>query len=274
MDVSLKINVEWQIFDVKKNKVIAKLTTKSLNNLNTSTNLNTAVREAFENGLDTFVNSNYFKIAIYDFRRKSTFLTPKKEINLAKISPQPFREYSKMVGAVIKSVVTVKTDIGIGSGFIISEDGLIMTNQHVIDKAKEIEVLFNAGFSVPAEIVSYDDEYDVAIIKVKANGFKPLCLKDTDGVNIAEEVTIIGTPKSIELGQSVSKGIISGWREFDEKKYIQTDASVNPGNSGGPMLNMRGEVIGIVSRKGAKAEGIGYAIPMNVAIEKLHIKFK
>ena len=179
-----------------------------------------------------------------------------------------------MVSSSVKSTVTIKSDIGHGSGFLITSDGLIMTNYHVIEKAKEIEVIMNAGFSLPALVISYDEDYDVAIIKVIGNGFKPLFLKDTDEVSVGEEVIAIGTPKEIDLGQSVSKGIISGMREREGKRYIQTDASVNPGNSGGPLLNLKGEVLGIVSRKRIESEGIGYAIPINVAIEKLHITFK
>ena len=272
-DINLSMTLSWQIFNSKKNKVVAQVRTKSAN-ISTRGQIYAAIIEAFENGLDSFINTKEFANALLEQNDKSVFSLKNKEVNLSKVNRPTFPDYSKMVSSSVKSTVTIKSDIGHGSGFLITSDGLIMTNYHVIEKAKEIEVIMNAGFSLPALVISYDEDYDVAIIKVIGNGFKPLFLKDTDEVSVGEEVIAIGTPKEIDLGQSVSKGIISGMREREGKRYIQTDASVNPGNSGGPLLNLKGEVLGIVSRKRIESEGIGYAIPINVAIEKLHITFK
>ena len=271
--VDLKLSIEWQIFNVKKNKVIAKVNTKDTL-LKFRGTLVDAFRETFELGLADLLNSGDFKKTISEYKSKAETKIANKEISLLKVNRPSFQDYSKMVSSSVKSTVTIKSDIGHGSGFFISSDGLIMTNYHVIEKAKDIEVIMNAGFSLPAQVISYDEDYDVAIIKVIGNGYKPLFLKDTDEVTIGEEVIVIGTPKEIELGQSVSKGIISGKREFENKQYIQTDASVNGGNSGGPLLDIKGEVLGIVSRKYYKQEGLNFAIPINVAIQKLHITFK
>ena len=272
-NIETAMQIEWQIFSVRKSKVMAIKTTSGKISLENGTMLQSLL-ECFKNAFSELLTDSSFNKIISDYKLNIHPEKNQREIILPTPVKVNYKDYSQTINGSLKSVVTVKVDGGHGSGFVISEDGFILTNYHVIEGSKNIDVEFNAGFTIPAEVTSVDEEYDVALIRVKANGFKPLPIKDTDGVNIAEEVTIIGTPKSIELGQSVSKGIISGWRELEEKRYIQTDASVNPGNSGGPMLNMRGEVIGIVSRKRAESEGIGLAIPIHVAIEKLHITFK
>ena len=272
-DVNVKLSIEWQIFSVKKNKVIAKVKTND-SIIDFDGNLNESFSQAFKSGLLHFITSSDFKKTMSDYKSKSGISIVSKDLSLPRINHPSFPDYSKMISSNVKSVVTISTELGHGSGFFISADGLIMTNYHVIQNVKDIEVILNAGFSLPAQIISYDADYDVAVIKVTGNGFKPLFLKDTDEVGVGEEVIAIGTPERVDLGQSVSKGIISGMREFENHKYIQTDASVNPGNSGGPLLTVKGEVLGIVSRKLFKAEGIGYAIPIHVAIEKLHITFK
>jgi len=196
-----------------------------------------------------------------------------------------YKDYSKMVAISMKSVVTIKTDDGHGSGFIISPDGYIVTDYHVVKNVKSIEVVFDGGFSLPGEVFYFDKDFDLALVKVKVSGLKALNFANSDSVTPGMEVTAIGTPMSTELGQSVSKGIISGLRKMDNyqnqsnynfisnHQYLQTDASVNPGNSGGPLLNMKGEVVGVIDWTIRGAEGLHFAIPSNVVLEKLGISY-
>jgi len=156
----------------------------------------------------------------------------------------------------------------LGSGFIISEDGYIITNNHVVEKATEIKVKLDNGKEYDAKVVGRDPKTDVALIKVTpSKDFpKPARLGDSDQVNVGDWVMAVGNP--FGLGHTVTLGIISakgrviGAGPYDD--FLQTDAAINPGNSGGPLFNMEGEVIGINTAIIAQGQGIGFAIPINL----------
>ena len=155
----------------------------------------------------------------------------------------------------------------VGSGIILSEDGYILTNQHVIEQAGEIEVQLMDDRKFPAKVVGKDARTDLALLKVDASGLPVLPLGDSDKLEVGELVLAIGNPFGLE--HSVSLGIVSrkgralgSAGTFTD--YIQTDASVNPGNSGGPLLNMRGEVIGINTAVIPNRQ-VAFAIPINLA---------
>ncbi len=155
----------------------------------------------------------------------------------------------------------------VGSGIILSADGYILTNQHVIEQAGEIEVHLMDDRKFPAEIVGKDARTDLALLKIDASGLPVLPLGDSDKLEVGELVLAIGNPFGLE--HSVSLGIVSrkgralgGAGAFTD--YIQTDASVNPGNSGGPLLNLRGEVIGINTAVIPNRQ-VAFAIPINLA---------
>jgi serine protease Do len=156
----------------------------------------------------------------------------------------------------------------LGSGFIIDKDGYIVTNNHVIDNADKIVVILSNEKEFEAEIVGRDKNTDLALIKIKSNHDLPvLRFGDSDALKIGQWVVAIGNPFGLE--QTVTAGIVSakgrviGSGPYDD--FIQTDASINPGNSGGPLLNMNGEVIGINTAIVAGGQGIGFAIPVNLA---------
>ncbi len=158
----------------------------------------------------------------------------------------------------------------LGSGFIISEEGHILTNQHVVGDAEEIKVKFTEDpkeKQVDAVVIGRDPELDLALIKVNVKKkLIPLSLGNSDQSQVGEYVVAVGNP--FGQGHSVTHGIISAkGREAPGllAKYIQTDAPINPGNSGGPLINLRGEVIGINNAIDARAQGIGFAIPSNMA---------
>lgn len=162
---------------------------------------------------------------------------------------------------------------GAGSGFVLTPDGYIATNYHVIGDADTIQVTFYNGDSYDAEVVGGDEDYDIAVIKVEAENLKPVTMGDSTLLNVGDRVLVIGNPLG-ELTFSMSGGMVSSVnRAIDVEgvpfNMIQTDASINPGNSGGPMFNQYGQVVGIVSAKytqsssGASAEGLGFAIPIN-----------
>jgi len=160
-----------------------------------------------------------------------------------------------------------------GTGFIISSDGYILTNNHVIEGAKKVTVtLFNEE-SYQAAVVGAAPDNDVALLKIDAAGLHTVTLGNSDHLVVGETVMTIGNPLG-ELTYTVTAGIVSAEdRDFTQNgvsiNMFQTDAAINPGNSGGPVFNMNGEVIGIVTAKYASSviEGIGFAIPINDAVE-------
>lgn len=173
---------------------------------------------------------------------------------------------------------------GMGSGFIINEDGSILTNYHVIEGATSIKVTLSDGNEVSASVVNYDQNKDVAMIKLAEGTKVPAVaeLGDSDAIYPGAEVIAIGTPLSKNLAYTLTKGVVSGSKRSIESStgvqmnLIQTDAAINAGNSGGPLVNTKGQVIGINSMKlgsqtlgSTSIEGIGFAIPINDVKEKI-----
>jgi serine protease Do len=160
----------------------------------------------------------------------------------------------------------------LGSGFIIAKDGYIITNNHVVEHATDIKVSLSNAEEFAAKVVGTDPQTEVALIKIEAHHELPVVpLGDSDQLRVGEWVIAIGNP--FGLGQTVTAGITSakgrviGAGAFDD--FIQTDASINPGNSGGPLFNLDGEVIGINTAIVPMGQGIGFAIPINLAKEVL-----
>lgn len=170
---------------------------------------------------------------------------------------------------------TATEDLKLGTGIIISENGYIITNWHLAgNKYSSCYVTMEDGTVYNGNTIWADSDLDLAIVKISANNLKYLQLGDTDNIKIGETVYAIGNPIGIEFQRTVTKGIISGLNrtiKIEEEKnssymegLIQTDASINQGNSGGPLINTKGEVIGINSVKIETAEGIGFAVPINI----------
>lgn len=221
------------------------------------------------------------------------------------------RERRALVGAVIPSVVSIKTSKkapvrrqyqldpsdffnrnprqnrnpneealvqnSLGSGVVVTAEGHIITNNHVVDQVDEIEVQLSDGRTKKAKLIGADAMVDLAVLKIDEPGLKPLKLGDSDSVQVGDFVVAIGNPFGFE--ETVTDGIISSRgrpnRVDGFGDYLQTNAAINPGNSGGPLVNLRGEVIGIntaiISRSGG-SQGIGFAIPSNsvkTALESL-----
>jgi S1-C subfamily serine protease len=162
---------------------------------------------------------------------------------------------------------------GQGSGFILNKDGLILTNNHVIDNAQRVEVMLSDKHKYKATVMGVDKNHDLALLKINAPNLIPAVLSNSSGLVVGQRVYAIGNPFGLQ--GTMTRGIISSIRSIRGpnnnpiEDAIQTDAAVNPGNSGGPLLNSRGEVIGIttlIANNGAdQSSGIGFAIPINTA---------
>ncbi len=162
---------------------------------------------------------------------------------------------------------------GIGSGVVVTHDGYILTNNHVIDGADEVYIRTFDNRKIEAKVIGKDSKTDLAVIKVNAKDLKPILIGDSDKLRVGEWVIAIGSPLGENFARTVTQGIVSakgranvGLADYED--FIQTDAAINPGNSGGPLVNINGELVGIntaiASRTGG-SEGIGFAVPSNMA---------
>ena len=196
----------------------------------------------------------------------------------------------KTINSVVKSVVGIskleqtgtsiflgdsESKLGLGSGIILTDNGYILTNQHVVgNKYSNCYVTLENGKCFNGSVLWADSNIDLAIVKIMANSLDYINLGDSDKISLAEEVYAIGNPIGIEFQRTVTKGIVSGINrtikinEIESESYmedlIQTDATINKGNSGGPLINKDGELIGINTVKITEAEGIGFAVPVNI----------
>lgn len=205
------------------------------------------------------------------------------EIGFQEVKPGELMTAAQIYAKNIQSMVAIKTEIveqnifgnvsaiGMGSGFIISEDGYVLTNYHVIEKSKSTKVILENGTEYQASLIGYEAENDVAVLKILTDDkFTPVTLGKSQNIIEGEDVVAIGNPLG-ELTFSITKGIISAvdrtiqLDQYTSINMFQVDCAVNEGNSGGPIFNARGEVIGIVSAKYASdtIEGLGFCIPID-----------
>jgi len=222
---------------------------------------------------------------------------PSLDLNSVDVLQRLDEEYTKVTAAVVPSVVSITTTrtvtrrmpidplelflgrrfpdqaqqkvTSLGSGVIVSKEGHIVTNNHVLNGTSDVTVQLNDGREAKAKIVGTDAQIDLAVLKIDLPNLSPLSLGDSDKVKVGQIVMAIGNPFGLE--ESVSQGIISAKdrRAMNDSQveYFQTDTAINPGNSGGPLVNIRGEVIGINSAIYSESggnQGIGFAIPSNV----------
>ncbi len=199
-------------------------------------------------------------------------------------------DLTQVVATSTKSVVTITAQgesrgqfspfsvpsTGVGSGVIVSSNGLILTNNHVIENAQRLTVTTAVGQELSATVVKADPDHDLAVIRATGGDLTPAALGDSDKIKVGETVLAIGSPLG-EFTETVTRGIVSALdraitvgdqftgRGEDLSDLIQTDAAINPGNSGGALINERGEVIGINTAIAGSAQGIGFASPINAA---------
>jgi len=214
---------------------------------------------------------------------------PATHVSIQQVDGKTAMSDAEVYAANVNSVVSINTTgtsgtnffgqpvqtASAGSGFVLTKDGYIVTNYHVVKDADTVKVTMYNGDEYEAKYVGGDEDYDIAVIKVEATELQPVTLGDSEKLNVGDHVLAVGNPLG-ELTFSMSGGMVSSVNRAINVSgtpfnMIQTDASINPGNSGGPMFNQYGEVVGIVSAKysstGNEAvEGLGFAIPINDVI--------
>jgi serine protease Do len=177
---------------------------------------------------------------------------------------------------VLEAVVTVRLGQAMGSGVMVSQAGHVVTAAHVVAPDSKPIVVLHSGLELEASVVRIDKTSDLALLRVPGSGHECAPLSLTDDVGVGTEIFAMGSPLGEKLSNSVTRGIVSGHREIEGQRLIQTDAAVNPGNSGGPLVDKEGRVLGIVTTKvfGIGVEGIGFGVPFDVVTERLTIDWK
>jgi S1-C subfamily serine protease len=180
------------------------------------------------------------------------------------------------VSDCVNSVITIKQESGYASGCIISADGYIITNYNVVEKAKEVEIILNDGKTKTAKVVRTNPEEDFALLKMDGNDYKPLYINAGAAYKMGDDIFTVGTTGGGDLGQTVSKGIISSVRKLRGKDYIQMDVKINRGSHGGAVLNKNGDLIGIVYGKitGRNVESLSFALPAKKVLTYLVLVYK
>ncbi len=187
-----------------------------------------------------------------------------KELSMIEVTGGDF---SAVIQDSLQSVVSVLTDKGQGSGAIIDEEGYVITNFHVIQYAKVIKVLDYDKVIYNVEILGFDRDSDIAVLRIISNEtFEDLDFGNSDDLRVGQTVVALGNPFGLDF--TATQGIISARRKAsDGNEYIQIDVPINPGNSGGPVIDAAGDIIGIANFKISGGEGVGFAIPSNKAEE-------
>ena len=217
----------------------------------------------------------------------ATSPTPTANTRVVNTAPDT-EDITAVVAAARKSVVTITSNgvssngpfsvptTGVGSGLILTANGYILTNRHVVEGSRTLSVTFMDGRELPATIVKISDTTDLALVKVAATGLPAATIGDSNAIQVGQTAIAIGSPLGT-FTETVTRGVVSGLdREItvtDEstrrastlKGLIQTDAAINPGNSGGPLLDAAGQVIGLNTAVATSAEGLGFAIPIAAA---------
>jgi hypothetical protein len=275
--MNIELETKWDLCDIYKNKLYTD-TVKSksgefvvFEESANSTYMQDAIKDATEIGLYSFIQNpiiqKNIKLGVHNenIEKPDTIL----KIDLPS-------KFVSDIDQAVNSSLTVKTKSGHGSGFVIGENGYIITNYHVISDSSKLEVIFNDGTKHLAKIIRINKDIDLALLKVNASGLVPFRIAENLNSSIGSEIFAIGTPSAVDLNQTLSKGIISSFRKTNETKLIQTDASVNGGNSGGPLIDKEGNLIGVVSSKivGKGVEGLAFAIPSSDIFKSLNIQYK
>jgi len=185
------------------------------------------------------------------------------QLQIEQLKATTSTDFSEVIDQVLPSVVTIRTDISQGTGFIITEDGYIVTNAHVIDGGKYAEAITSDQNVLKAELIGFSSDLDVAVLKIPGT-YTPLLLGNSEDITLGEKVIAIGNPLGLQF--SASEGIVSAVHRIspgNSGSFTQTDAALNPGNSGGPLINKQAEAIGINNFKVGGYEGLGFALESN-----------
>lgn len=270
---NMHVEVKWEIFSTKQQRVV-----------HTQTTSGDYKADSFQTGL----SGRDFESRVFASALKQLFTAPEVRSLMAGHAPAPAVASLpplllkagraptggavKNTGALLNSVVTITSDLGTGSGFFVS-DGYVLTNRHVVGASKYVKVKLSSGRELVGEVVRANAARDVALLKTEA-GVAPALAVLTEKSAVGTEVYAVGSPLGQELAGTLTRGVVSGHRDVEGASFVQSDVAVNPGNSGGPLLDAAGDVVAITAVKIKGAEGLAFFIPMKDALDKLAVQIQ
>jgi serine protease Do len=271
----MHITIEWSVFSNLLQRKILSLRTDGYHLVAQpkSDGLTLMFHNAFAQAAEGLLaSSDFISIAKRNFDGTRMAVFSGDDLAIATL-PEIKKNIKERLDAVLASIATVRAGQGHGSGFFISEDGLLLTNSHVVGDAKNISVLLNNGLEVPGEVIRKSDARDIALVKVNLRIPNALPIRSLIGQKL-EKIFVVGTPIHEKFSSTITSGIISGVRGGRAGSFIQADAPVSPGNSGGPLLDDRGNVLGVSVAKiiATGSEGLSMFIPIHDALDALKIR--
>jgi S1-C subfamily serine protease len=267
------LTAHWEIYASLERRVVAKVTTSG--GANFRTKLQGSVLPPV---LEAFRENVRLLLASEDFRRLVTAQGDASSAPASVTGPTPITFLGSQVGGTLTqamaSVAIVFAADGSGSGFLVSKDGYVLTNHHVVGGARYVKLKWSSGEETLGEVIRSDRRRDVALVKTDAKGRAPLALR-TSAAQLGDPVFAIGTPLDDKLQNTLTKGIVSAHRVYDGLPFIQSDVAVTRGNSGGPLLDEKGRVLGLTvsgrAPNGAPV-GLNFFIPIDDALRALALK--
>ncbi len=269
------MQVEWQIYSRLQQSVVATVVTRGGFEIKTSGegNVSAVLEGAYTENVRGLIASDDFRQTLIGAERApGEIVRPSDQSAITLNAPPPGA--ARAIADAIGSVVLVKTADGHGSGFLISSDGYVLTDRHVVGEIKTVKIRWADGIETLGEVVRSSKARDVALIKTDPRGRPPLALRLTQP-QPGDTVFAIGAPLEAAFQSTVTRGIVSANRTLDGLSYIQSDVTVNPGSSGGPLLNDKGEVIGMTDlgmQQGGGPTGVNLFTPARDALDFLGVK--
>ncbi|NML47304.1 trypsin-like peptidase domain-containing protein [Ramlibacter sp. G-1-2-2] len=275
------LRIFWQVFAPDEQKVIFEATTEgSYQNAGGETaSLSSFFLRAFEGASRNLLAEPGFRDAVANMPVAAQVpvaaaATPSAEgvLHLAG-SKAATAQLQGNLTLLRAAVATIVTNTGSGSGFFISTSGHLLTNQHVVGDSKFVKVKLPTGREILGEVVRVDRERDVALIRTEPAGIAPMPVRSSEA-NVGDDVYALGSPLGDRFNSTLTRGILSAYRTMENKRYLQSDVAILPGNSGGPLLDAQGNVLGItVAGLGARGmAGMNFFIPIGDALAKLGIE--
>ncbi|MET3120890.1 serine protease Do [Oxalobacteraceae bacterium GrIS 2.11] len=265
------VKMKWELFSVLRQKVVyTKAIEASFSNKSgAGINGDDFFRKLIEAEVDNLLAETDFVSAFESGDGGSDTKAVEAVIALKSTVPAKV-DVQKSSIAIQSAVVTVESGLGVGSGFFISDDGYLLTNEHVVGGAKYVKLKTLNGKSLIGQVIRIDSIRDVALIKTESGGMPILAVSKSVPVT-GESVYAIGSPYGEQLAGTMTQGVLSSRRVLEGVTYLQSDASISHGNSGGPLIDATGAVIGIAQIIVGKSGGINLFIPIDEALEKLSV---
>lgn len=272
---SVIMTAEWQVYDPLRREVVARVKAYSGGRVKNwqVDGVESIIYAAYRESVRVLLaDSGYRQVVLASPSTDVAASTPGSAHLPIKLTGQHSVK-KRTIGDAAASVVLILADTGHGSGFLVSQDGYILTNQHVVGAANFVKVRWPDGLETLGKVLRRDRGRDVALIQTDPRGRMPLTLR-RGGLQMGDTVYAVGSPLSAEFQGTVTKGVVSATRVYRGFAYIQSDVSVNPGNSGGPLLDENGAVIGVTVaavRPADQPTGINLFIPIDEALNYLNV---